>query len=158
MNLGNEIKRDSCPEKYYKSKGFAKDVLPILIPLAVIGIISGILMGTSGAGIIITLVIEALFVGLGTAFLLIFISGSKKRLSQQHISVCDNGICGVCPLSGSKNRRFEHAYSEITKISTKGDRLVIYTEKGNVSVTVSDADATAALIDSKITEILEKQN
>ncbi len=147
--MGNEIKRDMCPEKYYAKGSIITDSIPTIIALVIVAFFSGNLFNGSGLNIAITILIEAVFVCLMYGFIFIMFKGMKKRLAETYISVCENGVCGICPLNGYKNKTFELSYNEITKMVVKGERLFLYSQKGNVALTLRDAAGTAALIKSK---------
>ena len=147
--MGNEIKRDMCPEKYYAKGSVIKDSIPTIIALVIVAFFSGNLFNGSGLGIAITILIEAVFVCFMYGFIFLMFKGMKKRLAETYISVSENGVCGVCPLNGYKNKTFELTYDEITKMVVKGERLFLYSKKGTVALTLRDAAGTAALIKSK---------
>lgn len=147
--MGNEIKRDMCPEKYYAKGSVIKDSIPTIIALVIVAFFSGNLFNGSGLNTAITILIEAVFVCLMYGFIFIMFKGMKTRLAETYISVCENGVCGVCPLNGYKNKTFELSYNEITKMVVKGERLFLYSSKGNVALTLRDAAGTSDLIKSK---------
>ena len=147
--MGNEIKRDMCPEKYYAKGSIIKDSIPTIIALVIVAFFSGNLFNGSGLNVAITILIEAVFVCLMYGFIFFMFKGMKTRLAETYISVCENGVCGVCPLNGYKNKTFELSYNEITKMVVKGERLFLYSNKGNVALTLRDAAGTAAHIKSK---------
>lgn len=147
--MGNEIKRDMCPEKYYAKGSIITDSIPSFIALVIVAFFSGNLFNGSGLNIAITILIEAVFVCLMYGLIFIMFKGMKKRLAETYISVCENGVCGICPLNGYKNKTFELSYNEITKMAVKGERLFLYSKNGNVALTLTDASGTAALIKSK---------
>lgn len=148
--MGNEIKRDMCPEKYWGKGSVAKNVLPILISLIIVDLFTGTLF-VNGASVdlAVTIIMDAVvtlaFCGV---FTFVFKKASKS-LAETYISVCEYGVCGICPINGYKNREFELAYDEITKLTVKGERLFLYSSKGNVTLTLKDAAGTAELIKSK---------
>lgn len=146
--MGSEIKRDMCPEKYYAKGSIIKDTIPTIIALVIVAFFSGNLFNGSGINIVITIIIEAVFVCLMFGFVFFMFKGLKKRMSETYISMCKNGVCGVCP-NGFKNKTFELPYNEITKMVIKGERLFLYSNKGNVTLTLRDAAGTASLIKSK---------
>ncbi len=74
------------------------------------------------------------------------LKGNKTRLAQTYISVCDYGVCGVCPMNGYKNKNFWLLYNEISDVSVKGEKLFINSNKGKVILTLRDAVGTASLI------------
>ena len=147
--MGNEIKRDVCPEKYYAKGSVIKDSIPTVIALVIVAFFSGSLFNGSGMDMAITILIEAVFVCGMYGLVCLLFKGMKKRLAETYISVCENGVCGICPLNGYKNKAFELAYDEITKMVVKGERVFLYSKKGNVALTLKDAADTAALIKSK---------
>lgn len=147
--MGNELKRDMCPEKYYAKGSIIKDTLPTVIALIVVAFFSGSMFNGSGLNAVITILIEVVFVFAFYGFIFFMFKGMKQRLSETYISVCENGVCGVCTLNGYKNKTFELSYGEITKMTVKGERLFLYSGKGNVILTLKDATDTAALIKDK---------
>lgn len=148
--MGNEILRDSCPEKYCKKGNLFIDALPVLIASVVVAYFSGTLFKGSGMQTVIIIVIEVVVIlGLYGIFYF-FMNGMKKRLAETYISVCDNGICGVCPINGYKNREFSHTYSEITNVTVKGERIFIDTASGRIALTLNNALAVAQAINSKL--------
>lgn len=147
--MGSEIKRDMCPEKYYAKGSIVKDSIPTIVALVAVAFFSGNLFNGSGLNSVITILIEAVFVCLMYGFIYIMSKGMKTRLAETYISVCENGVCGVCPLNGYKNKTFELSYIEITKMVVKGERLFLYSAKGNVALTLRDAAGTASLIKNK---------
>ncbi len=151
--MGRELKRDACPEKYCTSGNFVRESVPIIISLVLVSIFSGSLFKSSGLSTVITILIEVVFIVVFYGFFYVFFSGMKKRLAQTYISVCENGVCGVCPLNGFNNRTFELFYYEITKMVVKGERLFLYSKKGNVALTLKDAQGTASIIKSKNTSL-----
>ncbi len=148
MNLGNEIKRDSCPEKYCAKGSIIKDSIPTVIALVIVAFFSGNLFSGSGLNIAITIIIEAVFVCGMYALVYLAFGGMKKRLAETYISLCENGLCGICQ-AGRKNRSFEYSYSDIKRISVKGERLFIYPETGVIALTLKDAAGVATIIKSK---------
>ena len=147
--MGDEIKRDTCPAKYLKKVSLVKDVLPVAVALLVVVFFSGKLMYTGGINMVSIVLFEILFVCLMTGFVYYVLSGSKKRLAETSISVCENGVKGICPKNGYRNKSFELAYNEIARIKVKRKRLRLYSYKGNVVLALKDAVATAELIKSK---------
>lgn len=147
--MGNEIKRDQCPEKYYAKGSVLKDCIPSIIILVIISFFSGNMFRQSGLNIATTIAVEAVFVILFSAFLAFMFKRIKRRQAQTYISLCENGVCGVCPLNGFKNRDFSLLYGEITKMTVKGDRLSLYSKKGNVILNLTDPAGVATIIKSK---------
>ncbi len=148
--MGNEIIRDKCPDKYFKKGNLFIDALPVLIASLVVAYFSGSLFKGSGMETAIVIVVEAVFIfGLYGLFYW-FMGGMKKRLAETYISVCENGICGICPINGYKNREFSHTYSEITKVIVKGERIFIDTVSGRIALTLNDANGVGNIINSKI--------
>ncbi len=151
MNLGNEIMRDSCPEKYSKAGSLFKETVPVIVALVLVSLWSGSLFQGGGVGGAITLIIEIVFVAGMYAFLFFVLKGSKKRLSETYISICENGVCGVCPFNGFKNRDYCVSYNSITKVVVKKDQLFIYSKGDRTAVfTLHKAREAAALIQSKL--------
>ena len=83
----------------------------ILIALIIVAFLSGNLLGAGGMDGIATLVVECIFVGGLYALFVVLMNGTKKRMAQTGICVCENGICGVCP-NGFQNRKFTLLYRE----------------------------------------------
>lgn len=147
--MGNEIKRDACPEKYYGKGSALKNCIPVAIAWLLVALSTGALLNQGGLEAAVVIIIEVvLFCAVMVLFYFLF-KGQAKRLAESYISVCENGVCGVCPQNGFKNKNFELAYNEITKMAVKGQRLALYAPKGNVYLTLTDAAGTAALIKSK---------
>lgn len=149
MNLGNELKKDYCPEKYYAKGSIIKESMPTIVALVIVAFFSGNMFGASGMNMAVTIIIEAIFVIGLYALMYVLFKGMKKRLAETYISVCENGVCGICPVNGYKNRNFESSYEDINKMEVKGERLFLYTKSGNVCLTLKDAKGTAELIKSK---------
>ena len=147
--MGNEIKRDVCPEKYYAKGSVIKDSIPTIIALVIVAFFSGNMFYESGMETVVTIIIEAVFVCGMYGFVLFMFKGMKKRIAATYISVCENGVCGVCQMNGFKNKTFELSYAEITKMVVRGERLFLSSKKEKVSLTLKDAAATAELIRSK---------
>ena len=150
--MGNEVKRDFCPPKYCAQGSAFADSIPTLIAVIIVAFFSGNLFNASGMDLAITLVIEVVFAALLYGFTFVMFRGMKKRLAETYISVCENGVCGICPKNGYKNREFSLLYSQITKVVVKGERLFLYSRKGNVVLTLQSAGETCALIQNKISE------
>ncbi|MBQ7121120.1 MAG: hypothetical protein IJO03_02530 [Clostridia bacterium] len=151
MNLGNEILRDSCPQKYTEQGNLFKETLPVIVMLVLVSLWSGSLFRGGGISGIATLVIEIIFVFGMYAFVFFVFKGSKKRLAETYISICENGVCGVCPLNGFKNRDFCVYYGSITNVKAKKDQLFIYSAGSKTAVfTLHNASAAAALIQSRL--------
>lgn len=151
--MGNEIKRDMCPEKYCSTASVFKDSISTMIALVIVAVFSGSFFNESGLDIAVTIIIEVTVVALFYGLIFILFKGMKKRLAETYISVCENGICGVCPMNGFKNRTFQLSYDEINKMVVKGERLFLYSQKGNVALTLNDAPGTAELIKAKNTSL-----
>ena len=151
--MGNEIGRDTCPEKYCKTENPLLSSLPVLAALVVVAFMSGNLFAGSGMSTVVTLVIECIFVGGLYAFFTVFTNGGKKRMAETYISVCENGICGICPVNGFKNRNFEITYENLRKLEVKGERLFIKTDTEKVVLTLNDAAGIAALIREKNNQV-----
>lgn len=149
MNFGAELKRDTCPEKYCSKGSILKDSLSSLVGILFVSFLSGSLLNGSGLDIAVTIIIEVVVcLGFYGLIYLLF-KGMKKRLAETCISVCEEGVLGICPLNGYKNRNFALTYGEITKLVVKGERLFLYSKKGTVALTLNDAAGVAALIKSK---------
>lgn len=146
MDMGNEIRRDTCPQKYTKKGSFIKDSLPIIISLLVVAFFSGNLFVGSGMNTVLVVVIEIIIVLALYGVFYVFLGKMKKRQAETYISICEKGICGICPLNGYKNKSFTLYYNEIARVNVKGERLFVYSPKGNVSLTLNDAAGSAALI------------
>ena len=151
MNLGNEIARDCCPQKYTEQGNLFKESLPVIVMLILVSLWSGSLFRGGGVGGIATLIIEIVFVIGMYAFVFFVLKGSKKRLAETYIVICENGVCGVCPLNGFKNRDFCVYYSSISKVRAKKDQLFIYSAGNKTAVfTLHNASAAAELIQSRL--------
>lgn len=144
--MGNEIKRDMCPEKYYAQGSVFKESVPTIIALIIVAFFSGDMFNRGGIDIVVTIIIEAAVVLILYGAIFMFLKGNKTRLAQTYISVCEYGVCGVCPLNGYKNKNFWLLYNEISDVSIKRDRLFINSDKGKVILTLRDAEGTASLI------------
>lgn len=151
--MGTEIKRDQCPEKYYAKGSIIKDSIPIIISILIVAFFSGSLFSESGMDTVITIIIEIVFSLILYSVFFFMFKGTKKRLAETYISVCENGITGICPLNGYKNKSFEVHYNEITKLTVKGERLFLNTTKGKITLTLKDAAGTAAAIRSRNTSL-----
>ena len=150
MQLGNELKRDACPAKYCSQGNLFVESLPVLAASLIVAFFSGNLFQASGLDLVVTLAIEAVFVILMYGLMFLLFRGTKKRLAETYISLCENGICGVCPKNGFANRNFSLYYSQIRKVTIRADRLVLQTSEGNIALTLQDAAGTGAFIQSKI--------
>jgi len=150
MEFGNELARDTCPEKYCAQKNVFIESLPTLIAVVIVAFFSGNLFNSSGMSQVTVIVIELVFVFVMYALMYTMFRGMKKRLAETYISVCDYGVRGICPKNGFANREFALNYGEITKIQAKGDRLFLQTQKGNVVLTLHNAAEISALIQSKM--------
>lgn len=145
MNFGQQIKKDSCPEKYWKKGNFFVEFLPALASSLLVAFLSGNLFYNGGISLVVTIVIEAIVVLGLTGFMYLLTSGTKKRFAQTYISVCEGGVQGVCP-AGFKVREFAVPYAQIQKVTAKGDRLTLVSAQGTFIVTVGDAQNTCTLI------------
>lgn len=151
MNLGNELARDFCPEKYSSQGSIIKDTLPTAIVLVLISLWSGGLMGTSFSNIIVSIVFDVVVFCALYAFIFFLMRGVKKRLAKTYISICEYGVKGVCPYNGYKNRDYSIYYKDISKINVKKDQLFIYSKGSRTAVfTLHNAAAAAELIKSKM--------
>ncbi len=148
MNLGNEIKRDSCPQKYCAKGSIIKDSIPTIIALVIVAFFSGTLFNDSGMDMALTIIIEVLFAGLMYGLVFLMFANMKKRLAETYISLCEEGFCGICQ-AGFKNRNFEQSYFDIKRVLVKGERLFIYPATGVIALTLNDAAGVAAIIKSK---------
>lgn len=148
-DLGNEIKKVRCPDKYCSTKFTAGDFLPILLASIVVAYFSGTLLSAGGINIILTVLIETVFVVGMCFFTNILFKGVKKRLAETYISICENGICGIWAVNGYKNAEFKALYGEITKVTYRGDRVVITTNHGKIVLTLNDVTENVALICKK---------
>lgn len=148
--MGNELKRDSCPPKHYSHGSIFAESIPTLIALILVTLFSGSLFQTSGMDMAVTIAIELVFASALYSFTFFLLRGAKKRLAETYISVCENGVCGICPQNGYKNREFSLYYGEITKLVVKKERLFLYSKKGNVVLTLQNAGETSALIQAKL--------
>ena len=146
MDFGSQIKRDSCPEKYWKKGNFFVDILPVFAASLVVAVLSGDMFTGGGLHIAATIAIEAVVVLALTGTMYFITNGQKKRFAQTYISVCEGGVQGVCPVSGFKCKDFAIPYSQIQKVTAKGDRLTIVSAQGTYIVTVGDAQNTCTLI------------
>ena len=147
--MGKELRRAFCPPKYCKQGSVFAESLPTLVALVIVAFFSGSLFQAGGVNFAITVVIEILFAGLMYGFFFLFFRGMKKRLGETYISVCENGVCGVCPVNGFKNREFSLLYSQIDTITAKGERLIINAKEGNVVLTLENAPGICSLIQAK---------
>lgn len=147
--MGNEIKRDSCPAKYCDKGSLIKDSLSTLAAALIVAYFSGNLFHASGLNIAVTILIEAAVVLVLYGMTFFLFKGVKKRLAETYISVCEGGICGICPQNGFKNKEFSLTYDQISKLTVRGDRLILHSQQGVVNLTLTDAAGTAALIRSK---------
>ena len=152
MQLGNELKKDTCPEKYCKQGSFVAESLPILVSSLIVAFFSGNLFQASGVSVAVTVAVEAVFVAVIYGMFFFFMKGMKKRLAETCICVCEGGVLGICALNGFKNRQFCLPYSQITRMEVKKDRLFLYGAKERVILTLKDAPGTAALIQSKLSQ------
>lgn len=147
--MGNELKRDVCPPKYCAKGSVIKDTIPSVLALVVVALYSGNLFRQSGMDIAVTLMVEILFVALLYGFVFLMMKGIKKRLAETYISVCEEGVQGICSANGFKNKSFALAYGEITKMTVKGERLFLYSAKGTVALTLTDVPGIAQAIREK---------
>lgn len=147
--MGEELKRDCCPEKYCAKGSVIKDSIPTIVALVIVAFFSGDLFIGSGLSSVVTILIEIVFVLLMYSVIFVMFKGMKQRLAETFISVCENGVCGVAPLNGYKNKTFSLTYAELTKLVVKGERLFLYSKNETVALTLQDAAGTAALIKSK---------
>lgn len=149
MNFGAELKRDTCPEKYCSQGSVLKDSLSAFVGILFVCFFSGSLLKGSGLEIAIVIAIEVVVsCGLYALIYLLF-KGMRKRLAETYISVCEEGVLGICPQNGYKNKTFALPYGEIMKMVVKGERLFLYSKQGTVTLTLNDAAGVAALIKSK---------
>lgn len=153
MELGNELRRDACPPKYCAQESVFQELIPVLIAAAIVAFFSGNLFRASGMDFAIILVIEIGVVALLCGLAFVMFRGVKKRLKETYISVCANGVCGICPQNGLKNREFSLRYHEITKVTVKGERLFLYSKKGNVGLTLQHAGEISALIQTQMRQL-----
>ena len=149
MDLGQEILRDKCPEKYCSKNSFFSDILPILLASVVVAIMSGTMFNKAGINIFTTVVMDVLVIMFLCGLFLVLFSGVKKRLAQTYISVCEKGICGIRAINGYKNGMFEIVYADILKVTNKGERVIIETKIGKIIMTLSKAEETVNLIKEK---------
>lgn len=150
--MGNELKRDFCPEKYCAQETVFVESLPVLFAVVVVAFFSGNLFDAGGMHLAITILMEIVFAGALYGFSFFLFRGMKKRLSETYLSVCEKGVCGICPKNGYQNREFSLLYAAIDKVDVKGERLFVYSKKGNVVLTLKDAQGTATLIRTRMTE------
>lgn len=147
--MGNEIMRDKCPEKYCSKGSVIKNSIPTIIAVLLVAYFSGDLFKGSGMQTAVVIAIEVAVVVSIYGMFYLFMNGVKKRLAETYISVCENGICGVCPINGYKNREFSYTYAEVTKVTQKGERLFIDTASGRVVLTLTNATVVAELINGR---------
>ena len=149
--MGNELKRDTCPEKYCKKGNLIKDTIPVLIALVIVAVFSGSLFDQSGMNTVVTVIIEVIFFAAMYGVIYWMLGKSKANLAKTYIAVCENGVCGVYAAGGFTSKPFELSYTSVTKLTVKGERLYIYSPKATVSLTLNDAEGIAALIRSNLT-------
>lgn len=147
--MGNEIKRDVCPEKYCAVGSVVKDSIPVLISIVLVAVFSGNLFNGAGLAMLPVVLVEAVVVLLMYGLYCLMLRGAKKRLAETYISVCENGVHGVYPLNGYKNAPFELSYSSVTGVTAKGERLILTSGRKKIVLTLKDAKGTAALIQEK---------
>ena len=147
--MGNEIKRDTCPEKYCNQKNTFTGIIPVIISLLIVCVFSGVMLKQGGLNIVITVVVEAVVLCLFSVLYYFLFKKSRARLADTYISVCDNGVHGECAANGFKNKTFELSYAEISNVAVRGDRLSLYSSKGTVFLFLKDVNATAELINQK---------
>ena len=150
--MGNELKRDFCPPKYCATKNVFAESIPTLIAVVIVAFFSGNMFSAGGMDMAVTIIIEIVFAAVLYGFSFLLFRGMKKRMAETYISVCENGVCGICPKNGYKNREFSLRYNEITKVNAKGERLVLNSRKGNVVLTLQSAGETAEMIKAKMSE------
>jgi hypothetical protein len=148
--MGNELKRDTCPEKLYASGNLFVETLPALLALFFVGCFSGSLFLSAGVGMPLTILFEAIFVGGMYAFLYFTMKSSKKILSMTYLSICENGVSGVVGKNSFSTRSFQFPYEQIKQATVKGDRLMLKTTIENIFIPLKDATASADLIRSKL--------
>lgn len=149
MHMGNELKRDSCPPQLCSQKRLFLDTIPILISLLFVAVLSGSLFSAAGMDTVVIILIEVVLWGAVYAMMLMMFRKMYKRIAESYISVCAFGVCGICPM-GARSKEFALPYSQIQKITAKGNRLVIKAPGLNAAFTLGDAPGTCALIQSKM--------
>ena len=149
MQLGNELKRDFCPPKLCSQKRLFADSIPVLLALVFVGFFSGSMLSAAGMDTVVILLIEVVLWGAVYAMMLMMFRKMYQRIAESYISVCDFGVCGICPM-GVKSKQFALPYNQIQKITAKGNRLMIKAPGLNAAFTLGDAPGTCALIQSKM--------
>ena len=147
--MGTELKRDTCPMKYCKKGSLLGDSLPVIGAMIIVALFSGNLFISAGINTIVSIIIEAVFIIAIYSIFYVMFGKVKDCLAETYISVCKNGVCGICHVNGFKNVAFELTYAEITKMIVSRDRLTLFSAKGRVPLTLNDAQGVAAIIRSK---------
>lgn len=147
--LENEITRDFCPEKYYCKRSLYQDIIPIVVAAVIVAFFSNTLLDFAGFAWYWNLLIEFLFVALlGIAFYMVY-GGIKNRLSQTFLCVCEEGVFGVCAVSGYKNEKFSVRYEDVIMASYQGDTAIIETKKRKFTFVLENVSETIDLICKK---------
>lgn len=150
MNMGNEILKDTCPQRFYDKSGIIKDTLPIIIAVVIVALFSGNLFSKAGINSLINLIIEVCFIfTFGIVFYFLF-AKIKSKFSETYISVCENGICGVKDAGGFKNEPFCYEYWQINGVVSKGEKLLVDTVDGRFVILLENSENTARLINAMV--------
>ncbi len=147
--MGEELKKDRCPDKYCRTDNMFKDIIPVLLALLFVTYVSGTMLNEGTGNTLVTVIVEVLTYVALTALYSSMIKKQKQRLAETYIRVCENGVYGVFAVNGYKNKRFDLYYEDISRITVKKDRLFIYSRNGNVNLWLTDPQGVADVIRSK---------
>lgn len=148
-HLGEELLRDKCPEKHCSQSTLVKDIIPSAIAMLLVELYSGFLV-SQAVDSIITIAVYAVIYVLLIGYIYFMFKGMKKRLADTYIKVCENGICGVCPANGFKNREFIVKYEDISKVKANKERIQIFAKNERIALLVHDAKRLESIINQKI--------
>lgn len=154
MDLGEELIRADCPEKYYTNKGTLLMSFLFAAFLFAFNLISSI--STFDVSFSFALGIASICAVVGFFGVIFATDYANKQWHGTYISVCEKGICGNYVYRGKK-KSFQLYYSDIRnakalKLSLRKNRLMIYAKdkRSSVQVMVENPKRVADRINDKI--------
>ncbi len=144
--LGEILKTDRCPEKNCEKGGIMKDCVIVDIVMAIISVVSGNMLIKGGVGFAATVAFELVFLVAVYTAVYYIMKGSRNRLAETFINICEKGICGIRAINGYKNGDFSVAFSDIKKVTNRGERVIIHTETQKIVMILTDAKETVSMI------------